>query len=288
MSNPAARVGDMHDCPVSDGPKPHVGGPVLPPCSRNVLTGGSAATRLGDKATCTGPADVMAGGSASVLINELPAVRILEDLTVHGGLVVSPGDPSVLIGGPSFSLPSNFVIKGTPDFQNKLVRDLYFLSTTRSGREVINRLANSGQRIVFQPTNAHNGYCSPQDSSRASSGKPTGSVIQYNPDYRSNAFDSSGNLIAQPSQVILEHEMCHAVHNAEGTQASGTDPHPPPSEPGIDEEEAQTIGVGSHSGDYPSENSLRNDLGLPRRADHYGTGGPTSGEPTPLDLRPGN
>ena len=25
---PAARVGDMHTCPLSDGPKPHVGGPV--------------------------------------------------------------------------------------------------------------------------------------------------------------------------------------------------------------------------------------------------------------------
>ncbi|KXK21522.1 MAG: hypothetical protein UZ18_ATM001000281, partial [Armatimonadetes bacterium OLB18] len=31
MSFPAARVTDMHTCPMSDGPKPHVGGPILPP-----------------------------------------------------------------------------------------------------------------------------------------------------------------------------------------------------------------------------------------------------------------
>ncbi|PMP77167.1 MAG: type VI secretion protein, partial [Roseiflexus castenholzii] len=28
---PAARVSDMHTCPLSDGPKPHVGGPIMPP-----------------------------------------------------------------------------------------------------------------------------------------------------------------------------------------------------------------------------------------------------------------
>ncbi|WP_437898092.1 M91 family zinc metallopeptidase [Sorangium sp. So ce124] len=48
----------------------------------------------------------------------------------------------------------------------------------------------------------------------AAPGEPpssTGSVIQYNPDDRSNAFDASGAMIAQPPQVILGHEMTHAL-----------------------------------------------------------------------------
>jgi hypothetical protein len=112
-------------------------------------------------------------------------------------------------------------------------------------------------------------------------------VIQYNPDYRSNAYDSSGNLIAQPPQLILAHEMAHALANSEGDHQYGTDPSPPASEPNIEEEEAQAIGTGSHTGRSPSENSVRSDLGLPARDNHFGTGGPAPGEPAPLNLRPG-
>ena len=39
---PAARVTDMHTCPmVTPGtpPVPHVGGPILPTCSTNILIG---------------------------------------------------------------------------------------------------------------------------------------------------------------------------------------------------------------------------------------------------------
>ena len=46
---PAARVGDMHTCPMSDGPKPHVGGPILPPGAPTVLIGGMPAARVGER-----------------------------------------------------------------------------------------------------------------------------------------------------------------------------------------------------------------------------------------------
>ena len=65
---PAARVGDMHTCPmVEPGPVPHVGGPILPPCCPTVIIGGMPAARLGDP-------------------------------TVHGGVIVV-GFPTVIIGG---------------------------------------------------------------------------------------------------------------------------------------------------------------------------------------------
>jgi len=52
---PAARVGDRHTCPMVDpGPKPHVGGPILPPGAPTVLICGQPAARMGDMATCVG------------------------------------------------------------------------------------------------------------------------------------------------------------------------------------------------------------------------------------------
>ena len=63
---PAARVGDMHVCPMVTVLVPHVGGPILPPCQINVLIGG------------------------------MPAARMF-DLTAHGGVIIT-GMPNVIIG----------------------------------------------------------------------------------------------------------------------------------------------------------------------------------------------
>lgn len=96
MGMPAARVGDMHTCPMVTGTVPHVGGPILPPGGIPVLIGGMPAARVGDMAVCTGPPDVIALGSFTVLIRSQPAAR-LGDLTAHGGAIVA-GLPTVLIG----------------------------------------------------------------------------------------------------------------------------------------------------------------------------------------------
>lgn len=94
---PAARVGDMHTCPMVTGLVPHVGGPVLPPGAPNVLIGGMPAARMGDLCTCVGPPDAIIRGSATVLIGGKPAAR-MGDNTAHGGLVTL-GCPTVMIGG---------------------------------------------------------------------------------------------------------------------------------------------------------------------------------------------
>jgi uncharacterized Zn-binding protein involved in type VI secretion len=96
MSKPAARITDMHVCPLVTGLVPHVGGPITLG-SPNVLIGNLPAARVTDMATCVGPPDVIAVGSATVLINGLPAAR-LGDQTAHGGTIVA-GFPQVLIGG---------------------------------------------------------------------------------------------------------------------------------------------------------------------------------------------
>lgn len=96
----AARLGDMHLCPMATPgtpPIPHVGGPILPPCCPTVLIEGMPAARLGDMALCVGPPDAIAMGSTSVMIGGQPAARLM-DPTVHGGMIVQSA-MTVMIGG---------------------------------------------------------------------------------------------------------------------------------------------------------------------------------------------
>ena len=96
MGQPAARVTDMHVCPMVTVLVPHVGGPILPPGGITTLIGMLPAARVGDMAVCVGPPDVIALGSFTVLINGQPAAR-MGDLTAHGGTIVL-GEFTVLIG----------------------------------------------------------------------------------------------------------------------------------------------------------------------------------------------
>jgi len=97
MSKPAARIGDMHVCPMCDGPKPHVGGPILPVGVPTVLIGGLPAATVTSQCVCVSPApDVIVQGSLGVFIGGKPAAR-LGDKTAHGGTILS-GCPTVLIG----------------------------------------------------------------------------------------------------------------------------------------------------------------------------------------------
>lgn len=96
MGQPAARIGDLHVCPMVTGQVPHVGGPILPAGEPTVLIGGTPAARVGDMATCVGPPDTVAMGSTTVLIGGKPAAR-MGDSTAHGGTIVA-GLPTVLIG----------------------------------------------------------------------------------------------------------------------------------------------------------------------------------------------
>ncbi len=95
---PAARLGDMHTCPMQTPgtpPIPHVGGPISTGAP-TVLIGGQPAARVGDLAVCVGPPDTIAMGSATVLIAGQPAAR-MGDSTAHGG-VITVGLPTVQIG----------------------------------------------------------------------------------------------------------------------------------------------------------------------------------------------
>lgn len=97
---PAARITDMHVCPMqtpAPTPVPHVGGPIIGPCASNVLIGHLPAAVMGDSCTCVGSPDTVIKGSSSVFIGGKPAARV-GDTTAHGGSIVM-GCPTVQIGG---------------------------------------------------------------------------------------------------------------------------------------------------------------------------------------------
>ena len=96
---PAARLTDMHTCPMQTPgapPIPHVGGPIIGPGEPTVLIEGLPAAKVGDNLICVGPPDTIVMGSATVMIGGAPAAR-LGDNTAHGGAIVL-GSPTVMIG----------------------------------------------------------------------------------------------------------------------------------------------------------------------------------------------
>ena len=97
MGQPAARLTDMHACPMVTGVVPHVGGPIVGPGCPTVLILNFPAAVVGDTATCTGPPDKIIKGSLKTLIGGKAAVRV-GDSTAHGGIITGPGAITVLIG----------------------------------------------------------------------------------------------------------------------------------------------------------------------------------------------
>jgi uncharacterized Zn-binding protein involved in type VI secretion len=93
---PAARITDMHVCPiVIPFTPPHIGGPLITG-KFNVIIGKMPASRVTDKLICKGPPDMVLMGSPTVLIGKLPAARMF-DPTVHMGVIVTGFFP-VIIG----------------------------------------------------------------------------------------------------------------------------------------------------------------------------------------------
>lgn len=87
---PAARVTDMHVCPIAKAPGPIAAG------AATVKIGFLPAARLGDVVTCPLGPDTIISGSPTVKIDGLPAAR-LGDATGHGGTITA-GFPGVMIG----------------------------------------------------------------------------------------------------------------------------------------------------------------------------------------------
>lgn len=92
----AARFGDQHDCPKTDGTKAHKGGPIIDGIA-TVLIGNKPAAVQGSQCKCLyATNDTITQGSDTVFVNNKRAAR-KGDATQHGGKITS-GCESVDIG----------------------------------------------------------------------------------------------------------------------------------------------------------------------------------------------
>ena len=122
MGKPAARIGDMHMCPmVTPGlpPIPHVGGPIVGPGCPTVLIGGMPASVMGDMCTCVGPPDTIILGSTGVMIGGKPAAR-MGDQCAHGG-AITLGCLTVLIGEVAGGGGAPLILMPMPALESVLV-----------------------------------------------------------------------------------------------------------------------------------------------------------------------
>jgi uncharacterized Zn-binding protein involved in type VI secretion len=143
---PAARVTDMHTCPLVTVLVPHVGGPILPPGCPTVLIGGLPAARVSDMCTCVGPPDVIVKGAFTVLIGGMPAARMF-DITAHGGLIIT-GMPNVIIGEAGSG--SAYMGAGAPGMTqgDALLANAESFSDPKKQAEALKQAAKDGTPLV--------------------------------------------------------------------------------------------------------------------------------------------
>jgi len=287
---PAARPSAILVCPL------HGVAPVAAtPGATSVLVNGEPLVLLADITSC---GSVVAQGASTVLGAQLPAAHLLHAI-VDSSVITAGCSPDVFIGGPTFELPTNFKIEGGAAFQNKLLRDLYFLSQTEQGAKVIDRLANSGKTVTFRDFADRPWYFDHKNTSfvptdREACSTPTDVVVFYEADPASRIVMTEHATTTTSPQVNLFHEMVHGMHIAEGNAIAperiipGSD-GPPLYEP-YETEEARAIGDASVGWGHadPSENALRDELGMERRQGHSTQSIPHADHiPGPTDHRPG-
>ncbi|GAB3509971.1 hypothetical protein GCM10027341_47720 [Spirosoma knui] len=274
MGLPAARINDPHVCPMSDGPKPHVGGTVLPPGVPTVLIGSMPAATLATPCLCASPApNLIAKGSAGVFIGKKPAARQL-DTTAHGGTIVM-GLPTVLIGDSSMGptravtlLPNGNIMFGpgieivpdpsNPDFQMQALQALIRLNTTPTMQRAFSAVEASGNKVVLQnyndpndPNNATTEYDNPSPGSSTIAWSPAMHGVPSSPGQPAPVAFQPG------SDIVLGHEFIHATHNATGTVPNET----PDSNGSAVSEERNTTGLPAQT--YNEPGNPRNGEALP-------------------------
>lgn len=112
MGSPVSRVTDLAFCPADSHGCPACPHPVLGPGvsgSPDLLVNGQAVLRLGDRGThtlcCAANRWVVAEGSSSVFVNNLPVARVGDETRHCGGVgTLVTGDNSLEIGGGSVKL----------------------------------------------------------------------------------------------------------------------------------------------------------------------------------------
>lgn len=292
MGFPAARLTDLHICPMFTLLVPHVGGPVAGPCAPTVLIGKLPAARATDMCVCVGPPDMIAKGSATVLTMKMPQARILVDPCVHGGVIVL-GCFTVLVGDAGggggggggggaagavltriLSGKSNLKIEGSPEFQLQTMIALAKLAQTPTGLALLQGLDAGPHTTTIVATTGGNAAsaASTADANRradGTAGPGSDATVKFNPD-RTVVPPGNEPWMTRDPAIGLGHELIHAHHYNTGTRETGTSDYT-----GADgntyhtkNEEQRTAGVGPHRNSPMTENQLRKEFTEGGLGDH--------------------
>jgi type VI secretion system secreted protein VgrG len=181
--------------------------------------------------------------------------------------VVDPSDPH----GYYTQYSPGVRIRGTPEYQATVVRDLNTVRSTEAGRYNLDRIDSSGQTTTIRAPanqaeldrgntcrfNPNTAYQNPDGSA----GSGSDSEVIYNPD-RQQVGDGSEDWMTRPPDVGLHHELEHSAEAANGTMETGTTDINGQETANV---ETQSVGLG-HNADNPgSENAYRRERGQPQR-----------------------
>ncbi len=257
---------------VDPGPKPHVGGPIIPRCCPTVLVGNIPVARTTDKATCIGPIDTIVTGSPTVHIGGRKLAARIGDKTAHGGVIVS-GFPTVLIGNGSFPFAirrlnsgdlmvgNRMRVTGTPEFVATVVADLATIAQTpaadgvmsAAGLFTLSNIDGGRHLVTIEETNRGNACARHNNAGAHNPRVGSSATVRYNMT-REPVTHADPN-VRRPADVALHHELSHADHNSRGVRDAS--PATNPNNPHMEEE--NTIRW---------DNRYRDQRGIPRRADH--------------------
>ncbi len=278
---PAARITDMHTCPLVTVAVPHVGGPLIMGAF-TVLTGNFPQSRQTDMMGCVGPPDAVMMGMPTVLVGMVGGGGL-------GGLLAGIGMAvGSLLGGPNYPRSvvdkngnvvteyNEFIkIEGSPEYQATVIQDLNTFTATKTGQaweKAYAKEAKDGHKITIKPPSSdfNNGGATPADNNgligadNKTPGTGTSTTIEYNPARKGRYRGEDGNLHDRGPTDTLGHELIHGLHGAQGTDRFDHKEPPPYS----NKEETSTLGVKEFKDDPITERKLLEETGRSARPDH--------------------
>lgn len=292
-NQPAARISDMHNCPLVTVLVPHIGGPLILGAF-TVLVGGVPQSRISDTLICVGPPDAVVMGEPTVLVGPAGAGGLggLLGVLLGGALA---GITALLAGYPKAVLQPDgsyvtqyntyITVEGASEYQAKVVRDLAIIGDTKSGQRLFASMEQSGKncRIHTDQGKGNWAWTDPPPTgsnppgylqSDGNPGDASNTEIGYNPDrtslngppgspYNSAAWAQPPN---RPADVGLYHEMVHADDMMHGQldSAQGVNTGPLAGS-SIPNSELRAAGLPPYEGADYSENAYRKERGLPTR-----------------------
>jgi type VI secretion system secreted protein VgrG len=248
----------------------HGAGQVVALGSLDVLAGGLPAAKLADLCTCTAGGGLVIQGAATVQIDGFPAAR-MADTSSHSGSILL-GCSSVEIGGPTFCMPAAIKVVGDVDFQRKVMRDLYRISRTPTGKALLESIDKSGKTVTIVPAVPGDGNDTTYDNAKdrlfkkdGSPGDGTNSTISYDPD-ETTIGKGTQPWQTRPPAIGLAHELVHADQASYGTMKDGdtnNDSKPDPAAPWLTDRthtrEAEAAGIPPNDTRQYNDNKIRNE-----------------------------